>query len=86
MDVTTTAEAGLLHAPDEDQLAFAVSQGRAIISRDTDFLRIAAAGHAHHGIIFYPGQARTIGQVIRSVQLIWEVYKVDEMRNRVEYI
>jgi predicted nuclease of predicted toxin-antitoxin system len=86
VDVTTTAEAGLLHASDEDQLAFAVSQGRAIISQDTDFLRLAASGQEHPGIIFYPAQARTIGQVIRSVQLIWEVYEVDEMRNRVEFI
>ena len=86
VDVTTTHEAGLLHAADEDQLAFAISQGRAIISQDTDFLRIAATGHEHPGIIFYPAQTRTIGQVIRSVRLIWEVYEVDEMRNRVEFI
>src|SRR6516164_9241846 len=44
VDVTTTPEAGLLHAPDEDQLAFAVSQGRVIISQDTDFLRIGVVG------------------------------------------
>jgi predicted nuclease of predicted toxin-antitoxin system len=86
VDVTTTPEAGLLHAPDEDQLAFAVSQGRAIISQDTDFLRIAASGQEHPGIIYYPAQGRSIGQVIRRVQLIWEVYEVDEMRNRVEFI
>jgi predicted nuclease of predicted toxin-antitoxin system len=86
VDVTTTPEAGLLHAPDEDQLAFAVSQGRAIISQDTDFLRIAASGQEHPGIIYYPAQGRSIGQVIRSVQLIWEVYEVDEMRNRVEFV
>ena len=56
VDVTTTPEAGLLRASDDDQLAFAVSQGRAIISQDTDFLRIAASGEEHPGIIYYPAQ------------------------------
>ena len=86
VDVTTTPEAGLLHRPDEDQLAYAVAQSRVIVTQDTDFLRIAAAGMGHPGIVFYPAQTRSIGQVIRSVQLIWEVCEPDEMRNSVEYI
>jgi hypothetical protein len=32
VDVTTTADAGLLHAPDETHLAFAVAQGRVIVT------------------------------------------------------
>ena len=51
VDVTTTPEAGMLQASDEDQLAFAVSQQRAVITQDTDFLRIAAAGSEHAGVI-----------------------------------
>jgi predicted nuclease of predicted toxin-antitoxin system len=86
IDVTTTSEAGLLQAPDEDQLAYAAAQNRAIITQDTDFLRMAAAGWEHPGIVFYPSQSRTIGQVIRIAHLIWELYEPEEMRNRVEYI
>ena len=86
VDVTTTPEAGLLHASDEAQLAYAVAQGRVIVTQDTDFLRIAAAGQETPGVVFYPDQGRSIGQVIRDLLLIWEVYEPEEMRNRVEFL
>lgn len=86
IDVTTTQEAGLLQAPDEGQLAYAVANGRVIITQDTDFLRIAAFGKEHPGIVFYPAQARSIGEVIRFVQLVWEIFEPEEMRNHVEFL
>jgi hypothetical protein len=86
LDVTTTPEAGLLHSSDEAQLAYAVAQARVIVTQDTDFLRIAAAGHETPGIVFYPDQGRSIGQVIHDLLLIWEVHEPEEMRNRVEFL
>ncbi len=86
VDVTTTPGAGLLHASDEAQLAYAVSQGRMIVTQDTDFLRLAAAGQETPGVAFYPAQGRSIGQVIHVLLLIWEVYEPDEVRNRVEFL
>ena len=38
VDVTSTAEAGLLHARDEDHLAYGVATGRVIFTQDQDFL------------------------------------------------
>jgi predicted nuclease of predicted toxin-antitoxin system len=70
VDVTTTPEAGLLHTSDETQLAYAGAQGRVIVTYDTDFLRIAAAGLETPGVAFYPGQGHSIGQVIRKLLLI----------------
>jgi hypothetical protein len=86
VDVTTTPEAGLLQASDEAQLAFAVAQGRVIVTQDTDFLRLAAIGRETSGIAFSPGQGRSIGQVIHVLLLIWEVYEPEEMRNRIEFL
>jgi predicted nuclease of predicted toxin-antitoxin system len=86
VDVTTTPEAGLLQVPDEEQLAYAVGQGRVVVTQDTDFLRLAAAGHESPGIAFYPAQSRSIGQVIRALLLIWELYEPEEMRNRIEFL
>ncbi len=86
VDVTTTSEAGLLEASDDEQLAYARDQGRVILTEDADFLRMAAAGEESPGIIFVPSRHRSIGRVIRSVLLIWELCEPDEMRNRVEYI
>jgi predicted nuclease of predicted toxin-antitoxin system len=80
IDVSTTAEAGLLRTPDETQLAYAVANNRVVVTQDTDFLRLAAAGHEHRGIVFFATQTRSIGQVIRALQLIWEVYEEGEMR------
>jgi predicted nuclease of predicted toxin-antitoxin system len=86
IDVTTTPEAALLQSSDEDQLAYVVAQGRVIVTQDTDFLRMAASGQEHPGIVFYPAQSRTIGQVIRALQLIWEVLEPEDVRNRVEFL
>ena len=85
-DVTTTPEAGLLSAPDEDQLEYGVREGRVIVTQDTDFLRLNSAGDAHPGIMFYPAGARSVGDVIRSARLIWELLEPDEMVNQVEYV
>src|SRR5206468_2383329 len=38
IDVTTTPEAGLLHASDEEHVAFALRQGRVVFTQDEDFL------------------------------------------------
>jgi predicted nuclease of predicted toxin-antitoxin system len=86
IDVTTTPEAGLLHAADEDQLAYAVAHHRVIITQDADFLRLAAAGQQHPGIVFHPCGRRALGPVIRAVHLIWEVYESKDMANRIEFV
>lgn len=86
VDVSTTPEAGLLRAPDEEQLAYAVGQGRVIVTHDTDFLRLAAMAKESPGIVFAPEGGRSIGEIIRGALLIWEVCEPDEMRNHVEYL
>jgi len=86
VDVTTTLQAELLQASDEAQLAYAVAESRVVVTQDADFLRMAASGREVPGIAFYPAESRSIGQVIRALLLIWEVYEPDEMRNRVEFL
>jgi Domain of unknown function (DUF5615) len=86
VDITTSAEAGLLQATDRGQLAYAANQRRVIVTQDTDFLALTASGADSPGIVFYPDQRRTIGDVIRYALLIWEVYEPAEMQNRVEYV
>jgi predicted nuclease of predicted toxin-antitoxin system len=86
IDVTTTRDAGLLSAPDEEQLAFIRSEGRVIFTEDADFLRLHAAGESHPGIAYCHQQTRAIGEIIRGLVLIWEVLEPDDMRNHVEYL
>jgi predicted nuclease of predicted toxin-antitoxin system len=86
IDVTTTREMGLLGQPDEVQLAFACEQGRAIVTHDTDFLRLASQSSAHWGVAFCQKNARSLGEIIRSLVLIYEVLSPDEMRGWIEYL
>ena len=86
IDVTTTREMGLLGQPDEVQLAFACKQGRAIITHDTDFLRLASQSTAHWGVAFCKKNAGSLGEIIRSLVLIYEVLSPDEMRGWIEYL
>lgn len=86
IDVTTTVEMGLIGQTDEAQLEFARQQGRVIVTHDTDFLRLASQTANHWGIAFCKKDVRTIGEIIRSLVLIYEVFTADEMKGWVEYL
>ena len=47
IDVTTTSGAGLHHAPDEEHVAFALAQGRVIVTQDDDFGPVEGVGGLH---------------------------------------
>jgi predicted nuclease of predicted toxin-antitoxin system len=86
IDVTTTTDAGLLGASDADQIAYGLSQLRVIFTEDDDFLSLAASGVPHAGLAYCRQGARSIGQIIRTLELIWEVYEPHEMMDRIEFI
>ncbi len=86
VDVTSTPEAGLLGAIDEEQAAHALAEGRVIFTQDQDFLRINAAGIPHPGIAYCPKDSKSLGEIIDGLVLIWEVLDPDEMRDRVEFL
>jgi hypothetical protein len=84
--VTTTADASLLGAQDMDQIAHGLAQGRVPFTEDDDFLVLAAAGVQHAGLAYCRQNTRSIGQIIRELELIWEMIEPDEMKNRIEFI
>jgi predicted nuclease of predicted toxin-antitoxin system len=86
VDLTTTPEAGLLNATDDEQLAFCQAQARVLFTQDRDFLRIHAGGIAHFGIVYCDKGTRSIGEIIQGLVLIWEILEPAEMANRVEYL
>jgi hypothetical protein len=86
IDVTTTPQACLFAATDEEQLAFASGQGRVIFTHDDDFLRLHASGTDHAGIAYCHQEAHTLGEIIRGLVLIWEVYEPEDLKGRVEYL
>ena len=83
---TTTPEENLIGKLDEEQLAFAISQKRIIFTQDTDFLRLQQQGVSHYGIAYCQQKSKSIGEIVQSLVLIWQVLEVDEMMNHLEYL
>ncbi len=86
MDVTTTADAGLLGAGDADHLTYATAQGRLVFTEDEDFLTLASQGVAHAGIAYSRQNTRSTGEVIAGLELIWKLCEPDEIRNTVQFL
>ena len=86
IDVTTSADAGLLGADDVDHLTFANGGRRVVFSNDPDFLRLHDQGTEHAGIAYCHQQSRSIGEIIRALEFIWEALESEEIRQRVEFI
>jgi predicted nuclease of predicted toxin-antitoxin system len=86
VDVTTTPEAGLLSATDEEQVGYCLREERVLFTQDRDFLRLHAAGVAHAGIAYCDKDTRSIGKIVQGLVVIWEVLESDEMTGRVEYL
>jgi len=85
IDVTTTIEAGLRTKDDQAHLLFARGKGRVIVTRDQDFLSLAAATKNHPGIVFYTAD-QSMREIIEGLILIYEVMLPDEMAGWIEYI
>jgi predicted nuclease of predicted toxin-antitoxin system len=86
VDVTTTPEAKLLGALDEEHVAYAFREIRVIFTQDRDFLRKNATSIPHAGIAYCEKDTRSIGEIVAALVLLWEIYEPNEMTNRVEYI
>ena len=86
IEVTTSQEAGLLEAEDEQQAAYGLAQDRVVFTHDADFLRLQAAGVPHAGIAYRAKDTLGLGEIIRRLVLIWEVYEPEKMANRIEFL
>src|SRR4051812_755029 len=86
IDVTTTRDAGLAGASDDEQLAYASRDGRVTFTQDDDFLRLASAGVPHAGVVYNKQGTKTIGQIIEFLVLLFTCMSEAEMRDHVEFL
>ena len=86
IDVTTTVEAGLHTQSDLAQFAVAARERRVLVSRDADFVRLSRQVPQHAGLAYGTRTARSLGEMIRSLILIYEVLTAEEMIDRIEYL
>ena len=85
VNVLTVHEAGKSGVSDRQQLSFAASEGRVMVSMDSDFLILASEGVSHAGIV-YANPQRSVGHLIASLMLIYDVLNSADMTNHVEYV
>ncbi|MCA1993547.1 MAG: DUF5615 family PIN-like protein [Coleofasciculus sp. S288] len=88
-DVITARDAGRLHATDAEQLAYAVSQARTLVTHNrTDFEELVQnyfdSGQMHYGVIF--AVRRSPQQIAQRLLAILNQVTSDEMQNQVRYI
>lgn len=85
VDVLTVADAGLIGAADIKHLRRARDDGRVIVTQDDDFLRLAAGGEPHVGIVYAP-QHTPVSTLIHGLMLIVRVLDADEMVDHIEFL
>ncbi len=86
IDVTTTAEVGLVGADDRAQLAFAAASRRVLVTHDAGFIRLHAERVAHAGIVYSRQGAASLGEVLRRLVLIHDLLTPEEMTDRIEFL
>ena len=86
IDVTTTVDAGLRTASDDQQFEYARAERRVIVTDDPDFIRQATQTADHPGIIVCPRRWLSVRESIRGLILIYEVLTPDDMTNHIEYL
>lgn len=85
IDVTTTNEVGLRTKDDATHFNFARDEGRVIVTRDQDFLRIISDAADHPGVAFYTA-SQSLKEIIEGLILICEVMTPREMAGQIEYL
>lgn len=84
--MTAAVEAGLRSADDSAHANFARAGGRVLVTHDADFLRLASFSSDPNGIAYCAKDTRSVGQMVESLVLIFEVLTPQEMAGRVEYL
>jgi predicted nuclease of predicted toxin-antitoxin system len=86
ISITMPIDVGLIAASDDEHLDFAAREQRVIITHDEDFLVHAASGRQHFGIAYCHVQARSIGQILSGLLLIYDCLSPADMRNHIEFL
>ena len=89
-DVVTTAEVGLLEASDEEQLVYAASQKRALVTHNTrHFPGVHAAwveaGREHWGVVILIGHS-AVGAWLRRMENLLNRFSAEELQKQLLFL
>ena len=77
---------GPLRAQDMRHLPNATEMGRVVCTEDRDFLKLAAAGLEHAGIIRGRQRRHSIGDWVKYLLLVHAACDAEELQNMVMYL
>ncbi len=91
VDVVSASASGMVQREDEDHLAFATAEGRALYSFNVgDFQEIhtlwVGSGRRHAGLVLSQQKRYSVGEQIRRLAHLMNSISAAEMRNRVEFL
>ena len=86
IDAVSALDEGQLGASDPSQLRRATAIGCVLCTHDQDFLRLAAEGAEHAGIVFAQQATSSIGGWVRALRSLHTRMKADQARNRVFFL
>ena len=77
---------GQLKMDDSVHLERATEMGRVVCTVDDDFIKLAAQGKEHAGIIWCEADKHSIGDWIRFLRFVHALSDADELRNAVIHV
>jgi hypothetical protein len=86
IDAISVRDLKRLGDSDENHLERATRLGRVLVTSDVDFLRFAAEGINHAGIVFGIQATHSIGDWVKKLEVVCFVYSSTEFENHVEYL
>jgi len=84
VDVTTTAATGLMEASDREQIAFATSEGRVLVTCDRGIA--ASIVSSHTGIAIAQGGRKMIGPTVHALTRLHRHRTAEEMLDTILYL
>lgn len=86
VDAVTVRDLGKLGDSDANHLERATKLGRVLVTADVDFLRLAADGASHAGIVFGIQSILSVGEWVKRLELVCFVYTAEDFINHIEYL
>ncbi len=85
IDAVSVTDVGMRTKSDIEHIQKALELGRVIVTFDNDFLKLNNEGVTHAGIAFFQDSYTSVGDMIRDLELLYQVMDAEDMFNHVEY-
>ena len=86
IDVSTTAEAGLMQASDPQQIAFATDEGRVFVTCDRGIGASLRGRGSHSGIVIARVGRKVIGLTVQALTRLHRNKTAEEVMDQILYL